>query len=413
MNSQPVARTTLLRLFLPFALGYFVSYLFRTVNAVIAPDLVADLGLSAADLGLLTSAYFLTFAAFQLPLGVLLDRFGSRRVEGVLLLFAAAGALQFSLAESLTGLIVGRALIGLGVSACLMAAFKAFSSWLPAERIPFANGVQMVSGGLGALAATTPVQSALRITDWRGVFMGLALIALSAAVVVYFIVPEQQQEQQNESIGEQLLGLRRVLTSGKFWQIAPWAFTAQAAYLSVQGLWSGPWLRDVAGLERDDVAQLLWWIAVAMIVGYFATGSLAERLARRGIRPATVASSGMSLFILVQLMLVFLPQYAKILWIGFGFFGTSCILAYAVLSQVFPRNLSGRCNTSLNLLVFVGAFSAQWLIGAIIGLWPVTASGGYAPAGYQAAFLVLIACQVLAAGWYWISGRTDSDHPEN
>ncbi|MCW8860615.1 MAG: MFS transporter [Deltaproteobacteria bacterium] len=405
MSNQAVSKQFLLRLFLPFGLGYFVSYLFRTVNAVIAPDLVADLGLSAADLGLLTSAYFFTFAAFQLPLGVLLDRFGPRRVEAGLLLIAAAGALAFSQAETLTGVIIGRALIGLGVSACLMAAFKAFASWLPAERIPLANGVQMMSGGLGALTATTPVQAALQITDWRGVFSGLAGIALLAAIVVFFVVPDQPQVKKHETFGEQLQGLRRVLIDRHFWQIAPWAFTAQAAYLSIQGLWTGPWLRDVAGLGRDEAAQMLWWIAIAMIVGYFTLGRLAERLAKRGIRPAVVASTGMLLFILVQLLLVVLPQYGQTLWIGFGFLGTACILPYAVLSQVFPPQLTGRCNTSLNLLVFVCAFSAQWLIGAIIGLWPTNATGGYSPAGYQAAFLVLIVSQMIAAAWYWLAGK--------
>ena len=167
MHSSP---RVLLRLFLPFGLGYFLSYLYRTVNAVIAPNLVQDIGLDPANLGLLTASYFLSFAAFQLPLGVLLDRYGPRRVEAVLLLFAAAGAFIFAWAESLTGLIVGRALIGFGVSACLMAAFKAFTIWLPPERLPLANGIQMISGGIGALAATTPVEMALQLTDWRGVF---------------------------------------------------------------------------------------------------------------------------------------------------------------------------------------------------------------------------------------------------
>ena len=132
---MPLTIIRLLRVFIPFAFGYFLSYVYRTVNAVIAPDLVADAGLAPAALGLLTSAYFLAFAAFQIPLGVLLDRFGSRRVEAVLLVIAAAGAIVFALAEGVTGLIVGRALIGLGVSACLMAAFKAFSTWLPPERL--------------------------------------------------------------------------------------------------------------------------------------------------------------------------------------------------------------------------------------------------------------------------------------
>ncbi|WP_321389303.1 MFS transporter [uncultured Desulfuromusa sp.] len=405
MSNQTVSKQSLLRLFLPFGLGYFVSYLFRTVNAVIAPDLVADLGINAADLGLLTSAYFFTFAAFQLPLGVLLDRFGPRRVESGLLLIAATGALIFSQAETLSGVILGRALIGLGVSACLMAAFKAFASWLPSERLPLANGIQMMSGGLGALTATTPVQAALQITDWRGVFICLAAISLLVAIVVFFVVPNQPQDKKPENFTEQLQGLQRVLTNRHFWQIAPWAFTAQAAYLSVQGLWTGPWLRDVAGLGRDETAQILWWIAIAMIAGYLTLGRLAEQLAKKGIRPVVIASLGMSLFIVVQLLLVLLPQYNRVLWLGFGFLGTSCILPYAVLSQFFPPQLTGRCNTSLNLLVFVGAFSAQWLIGGIIGLWPTNASGGYSLAGYQAAFLFLIACQVVAAIWYWLAGK--------
>jgi len=406
MTDRLSARAILLRLFLPFALGYFVSYLFRTVNAVIASDLVVDLDLTAADLGLLTSVYFLSFAAFQLPLGVLLDRFGSRRVEGVLLLFAAAGALVFSLAESLTALIIGRALIGFGVSACLMAAFKAFSSWLPAERLPLANGVQMVSGGLGALAATTPVQASLQITDWRGVYMGLAGLTLLAAVVVFVVVPDQRNEgRQQQSTAAQLQELRSIIISRRFWQISSWACMSQAAYLSIIGLWSGPWLRDVAGLGREDTARMLLWLAVAMIAGYFTFGRLAERLAKQGVATSTVAATGMGLFLVVQLLIVLLPGSWVILWLGFGFFGTAGILNYAVLSQSFPQHLSGRSNTALNLLVFVGAFSAQWLIGAILGLWPTSAAGGYSPTGYRFAFLLLIGCQALAAGWSFISWR--------
>jgi MFS family permease len=163
-----------LRIFLPFGFGYLLSYLFRTVNAVIAPDLVRDLGLDPASLGLLTSAYFLAFATLQLPVGLLLDRYGPRRVEAGLLLLAATGALMFSRAEGLGELLLARALIGAGVAACLMAAFKAFALWFSAERLALANGVQMVSGGIGALLATAPVEFALRFTDWRGVFLAVS-----------------------------------------------------------------------------------------------------------------------------------------------------------------------------------------------------------------------------------------------
>ena len=405
MNQQKKSAVFWLRLFAPFALGYFISYLFRTVNAVISEDLTTDLNLNAGGLGLLTATYFLTFAACQLPLGVLLDRFGSRRVESLLLVVAACGALLFAHAESLTGLIVGRALIGVGVSACLMAAFKAFSSWLPASRLPFANGIQMVSGGLGALAATTPVQKALTVTDWRGVFSGLALATLFAAVIIFFLVPEPHQSKTSEPLSIQLQGLRNVLTSREFWTMTPWAFTAQAAYLSIQGLWAGPWLRDVGGYSADGVAQMLFWIAVAMICGYFSTGTLTERLAGIGIPPRRVVTGGMMVFIVVQGLIIFVPQYAFFLWIGFGFFGTTNILVYAMLAQSFPRELTGRVNTALNLLVFVAAFLGQWLIGTIVDMWPVSAEGHYAQQGYHVAFLVLIIFQLIAACWYYLVRR--------
>ena len=394
----------LIRVFLPFALGYFLSYLYRTVNAVIAPDLVRDIGVDPASLGLLTSAYFLAFAAFQLPLGVLLDRYGPRRVEAVLLLFAAAGAFTFSRAETLTGLMLGRALIGLGVSACLMAAFKAFTLWLPVEKLPLANGVQMISGGVGALAASTPVELTLKFTDWRGVFLILAGLTVIAAICIFLVVPEKQDSRSGETIREQLQGIREVFTSTTFWSIAPWAVAAQAAYLSIAGLWSGPWLRDIAGYNRMTAANTLMGISVAMIVGYFAFGSLAERLGRRGIQPMTVAAAGMLCFIVVQCMIVLqIMSMTRTLWFLFGFFGTACILPYAALSQNFSRHLSGRVNTGLNLLVFVAAFAAQWAIGLVIDLWPQTASGSYSAAGYSSSFGLIVILQLAGAIWYFLA----------
>jgi len=395
-----------LRIFLPFALGYFLSYLFRTVNAVIAPDLVRDLGVDPASLGLLTSAYFLAFAAFQLPLGVLLDRYGPRRTEAALLLFAATGALVFSRAETIGGLMLGRALIGLGVSACLMAAFKAFTEWFPAERLPLANSIQMISGGIGALAATTPVELSLRLTDWRGVFLALAGLTLVASVFVFVTIPEKAVTGPRESLRQQLNGIGTVFTSRSFWRITPWAVAAQAAYLSMPGLWAGPWLRDVAGYPRMAVANTLMGVSLAMITGYFSIGYLAEWLARRGVRPIRVAVTGMTIFMAVQLLLVLpLPGLTLPLWLLFGFFGTSCILPYAILSQSFPKNLAGRANTGLNVLVFVAAFAAQWAVGAVVGLWPAAAGSGYSATGYRTGLGILLLLQFLTLIWFWLTRR--------
>jgi predicted MFS family arabinose efflux permease len=390
-----------LRVFIPFALGYFLSYLYRVVNAVLAPDLASELGIGPSELGLLTAAYFITFAAFQLPLGVLLDRFGPRKIESFLLIFAAAGAFVFSKAESVSGLVIGRALIGFGVSACLMAAFKAFVLWFRRERLPLINGIQMAAGGFGALTATAPVEAALGVTDWRGIFFILSIITLAVAAAVFFVVPEKKIEQHGDSIKEQIQGIIQVFSSLTFWRIAPLTVMSQAAFLAIQGLWSGPWLRDVAGFERDMIARVLLMIAVAMVTGFILMGAAAERLSRLGIKPIVIAVAGMTAFMITQgLLTLEVTSWSRTLWVLFGIFGTTGIIPYAVLSQSFPLHLSGRVNTGVNLLVFIAAFSAQWGIGAIINLWPDTAAGGYAPAGYQAGFAMMLCLQVIALLWF-------------
>ncbi len=395
---------TVLRVFIPFALGYFLSYLLRVVNAVIAPDLIADLGLTAAELGLLTSANFLAFAVAQLPLGILLDRFGPRRTEAVLLLFAALGAFIFAVAGSAPGLIAGRALIGFGTSACLMAAFKAYVMWFPGERIPFINGLQMAAGGLGAVTGTVPVEAALDFTDWRGIFVILGLMALVFSAVIFWAVPKRGAvETTGESLNDQLAGVARVLTSPLFWRIAPMTVASQSMFIGTQSLWSGPWLSDVAGLGRDAVANHLLLIAIAMVAGFLGMGAIAERLGRIGVKTVHVAMAGMGLFMCVQILLA--AQWTALAlpaWMLFGFFGASGILSYAALPQGFPPELAGRVITGLNVFTFLGAFAAQWGIGLIINLWPVAAGGGYSPEGYQAAFWMMIGLQGLGLTWYMI-----------
>ena len=394
-----------LRVFVPFAIAYFLSYLFRTINAVIAPDLVRDVGLDAALLGLLTSTYFLTFAAFQLPLGILLDRFGPRRTEASLLVIAAVGALVFAVSSNATGLILGRALIGLGVSACLMGALKAYVIWFPGVRLATVNGLHLAVGSMGAMTATAPVEAVLQLTDWRGVFLGLAVLTGAAALLLFLVVPEREGGASGDTLKEQIKGTLAVVSHPFFLRIAPLALTAQGTFLAFQTLWAGPWLRDVAGLDRTGVANMLLLIALAMLAGFIILGWTAERLEKMGLNPIIVPTVGMSVFIFVQVGLVL--QWTTVsnpLWLIFGFFGTSGIIFFPVLTRAFPSALAGRVVTAINLLVFVGAFVFQWGIGEVIDLWPPT-EGGYAPAAYRVAFGVLMALELLSLGWFFVARR--------
>jgi len=399
---------SLLRIIVPFALGYCLSYIFRTVNAVIAPDLVQELHLDASTLGLLTGSYFLTFAAAQLPLGVILDRWGPRLSESILLLVAAAGAIIFALSTQASSLIIGRGLIGLGVSACLMAAFKAYSLWFPPHRLAVLNGIQMAAGGSGALLATTPTEALLTITDWRGIFMGLAVLCVVVALLVWRFIPDHRAEAVSPT-DHPLSGLGLILRSKIFWRIAPVTTLSQATFLATQSLWAAPWMADVGHLQRSSTATILSAMAASMIGGFLFFGWLTGRLNRAGIHTLPIALLGMSGFMLLQLaMLSELITSQLLLWVGYGFLGTAGILSYASLTQAFPKILSGRVNTTLNLLVFVAAFAAQWGMGAIINLWQV-GSGIYAVTGYRLAFGIMLAAQLLGLVFALLSRSESRD----
>ncbi len=387
-------------IFLPFALGYFFSYLYRTVNAVIGPDLALEMSLSPGQLGLLTSAYFITFAAAQIPVGIYLDSHGPRRVVTVLLLIAAVGAFVFSIGEGLWSLVAGRALIGLGVAACLMGSFKAMSEWCPGEKLPFMNGLVVAFGGLGAMVATAPTEAIVSEVGWRYGFVALALATVVVAAAIWFVVPERERAGASEPMASRIAGMLSIYRSGLFWRVAPLAALSQGGFLAIQTLWAGPWLRDIAGLDSRAVSFTLLAGAGGFVIGNIVFGLIAERLMRRNIPPLVTAAGGMALFILVQLFVIFEWTAAPAaLWFVFGATGTTGVVIFAVLARMFPPELAGRASTAQNLLIFGAAFALQWGMGEVINIWPVAADGTYAVAGYRAAIGLVLALQVLAFAW--------------
>jgi len=380
--------------FLPFAAGYFLSFFFRNVNAIISKDLAGEFTLTPADLGFLTSMYLLAFAAFQLPLGVLLDRYGPRRVVAALLCSAATGALVFALARDLTTLSLGRALIGLGVSAGLMGAIKAFSLWFPLSRLATLNGFYLAVGGLGSLSATAPAEAVVESLGWRGMFYILSALSLAAALLVFFVVPEKPLPGQGQSLRVQIAGFGRIFSTVAFWRICLPAVIGQAAYIALQGLWLGPWLYDVAGQPRHAVANYLLVTALGYIAGSMFFGWVGDRLSRM-----TVYKLGLS----VSLAMLGLIAAGVHTGLGgvlavYAFSGISAALAYALLTPLFPPEMTGRVSTATNVLMFALSFAMQWAIGAALKLYPIV-DGRYAAAGYATAFTVIAVMQLAAILW--------------
>lgn len=400
----PDSRQLWLRLFLPFAAGYFLSYLYRTVNAVIGPVLAHELALADNALGLLTSTYFLAFGAAQLPLGMLLDRFGPRRVEASLLVIAASGAAVFAFAETLSGLASGRALIGLGVSACLMASFKAFSQWFPLERQASLTGWIMASGGLGALAASKPLELALNFATWRQVALLLAVATLLVAAALWHFAPDKASNEKGTGFAAQMAGVRSIFSSQHFWRYAPMGFCFTGGFMAVQGLWVARWMTVMEGLDSAAVAARLTWMSGAMLIGFLCMGFFATALVRRGIKLEKVYLTAMVLAILILLVITSSPHTGSAwLWPVLGACFSLSNIAYSLVAQSFPAALSGRANTALNLMVFSGAFGLQWGIGIFVDA--LQGSGWSSEAAFRAAFYTLSGGQALAILWLLLPAR--------
>ncbi|MCK9984029.1 MAG: hypothetical protein AzoDbin1_00501 [Azoarcus sp.] len=409
MNS-PVVRTLWLQVFLPYAIGYFLSYLLRTVNAVMAPELSHGLGISAADLGLLTSAYLAAFAVMQLPLGICLDRFGPRRVQAALLLVAALGCAGFALGQNLTQLFVARALIGAGVSASLMASYKSFSLWFPPSRQASLNAAIMVAGGLGALTSSSPFSLLLPIVGWRWIFAGLAFLAVAVAILI-LRSPEKPVASHAQGLREQLAVLRGIMGSRNFWRFAPLIATMNGGFTALQSLWAVPWLTEVVGLDRNGAAWYLLLLNLALMAGYATVATQLHRLTRRGWSLGHIMVGGGVLLQLTSLAVIVGAPGGSTLWVLLGLVYATTNLTYAHHASRYPSTVSGRANTCLNLAMFTGSFAFQWGFGIVAD---VTAAQGRTHAeGLVLAWALLLALQVTALLWFVASrerqGTTGAD----
>ncbi len=388
---------------LPLAGLNWVNQAARGVMAVIGPVLAVEYGLTASELGLLSSVLFLAYCLWQLPMGVLLDVYGPRRVQTWMGLLAAAGCALFAVSDGLLGFMVARAMIGVGIAGGLMAVLKANSQFFARAEVAGVTGIAMFLAASGSLLATAPVEALLPHIGWRGAFWILVAITLAVSLWIFTSVADKPGQPSRGWRAEWGVVVA-IGSSGIFWRLTPLIALMSIFTFTYHGLWAGPWLRDVAGLDGQARALTLFCYALGMMAGGLVMGQLTSRVQKRGHSPMLVPAAAAVLMLLLQLGFVFGPKdflTVTVLWTLLALIAAAGPPGYAVIAQFFPVEQMGRVSTVINTVVLGGAFLMQSLIGWILDLWPRTASGGWDPAGYFWAMLLSMAMQVVALLWAW------------
>lgn len=390
--------------FLAFALAYFFSALVRAITATLSPTLTEEFNLSAQDLGLLAGGYFLGFSLTQLPLGRWLDRHGPKKVILSFLSFAVLGCLAFSWADSFHALLAARVLCGMGVSACLMAPLTGYRRWFDANTQLRTNSWMLMTGSLGMLAATLPVQWLMPLWGWRALFVMLGVMMAMAMLLIALLVPVWQKaalladtpKTPNDDDGS----YREIWRSAYFWRMTPMGFFSYGGMVAIQTLWAGPWMTQVAGWTASEAASGLFLINLAMLITFWVWGLITPGLARKGIQVEQLITWGLPWSFAVIAALVWLgPAIGSAAAAGVALLcmtSTFMALAQPAMGMAFPTHLAGRALSAYNLVIFAGIFVVQWGIGLLVD------AGLGLGLGHAQAYQMALACFGLSSVASWI-----------
>ena len=418
--------------FLAFAFSYFMSALIRAITATISPTLTLELSLQARDLGLLSGGYFLGFAVMQLPLGKWLDRFGPKKVIICFLSVAVLGCLAFAKATSFSGLLLARVFCGAGVSACLMAPLTGYRRWLAPNSQIRANSWMLMSGSLGMVASTLPVQWLMPIWGWRGIFVALGAMTFIAALVIMVIVPAWKLERTEASAGKTVDNSYAQVWSNQYIRsLIPLAFFLYGGLVAVQTLWVSPWMIKIAGYTSLEAAQGLFYINVAMLIAFWLWGTINPWLFRKKISSDKLMVQGLPIsFLILAIIIIAVQAYNtpaiaindtilsgkmgfdallgvlnKYVWALWALYCVSCTfiaLSQPAIAMAFPAELAGRALSAYNLVIFAGVFVVQWGIGLMIDGFK--ALGWTEVAAFQGSFGVFLFCN-MASYVYFVRTR--------
>ena len=394
--------------FLVFAFAYFFSALVRAITATLSPQLTQEFSLHARDLGLLAGGYFLGFAALQLPLGQWLDRHGPRLVILGFLAVAVGGCVAFALAQSFTGLLLARVLCGVGLGACLMAPLTGYRRWLDPVTQLRANSWMLMTGSMGMVASTLPVQWLLPQYGWRPLFWGLAAVLLLAMVLITWRVPGWPRPADASAQAGGGGSYAEVWRHPYFRRLTPVGFFNYGGMVAIQTLWAVPWMIRVGGYTPVQAATGLFGINVAMLLTFWSWGLLVPRLSRRGVRTEQLITWGTPLSLGVLAFIVLAGErwaaYGGVLWALFCVSSTFLSLAQPAVGMAFASELAGRALSAYNLVIFAGVFFVQWGIGLLIDAF--TAQGWSTAQAFQGALAVFLLLNLLSYAYFLLAKKS-------
>ncbi len=399
------------RRWLIFALAaslFLLSQFYRVSNAVIAPKLLEDLSLDTKAIGLLSASFFYAFALTQIPISLLLDKIGSRRMMTVLSVIGVVGAVIFSFADSLGSGVIGRVLLGIGMSCNLMGSYKLLTLWFSPRIFATLAGILVALGTLGNMVATTPLVLLVDQVGWRISFQLIALINLILSMSFYVIVRDRPTHpNQNSSstasalnTGRALDNLKRLFRSKEYWIISLATFTRYGIFAAFQALWAGPYLMEVVGLSALTTGNLILVLNVGMILGSSSWGALSDRLFRTRKWLVIAGTLGMAASIILLSKISTATPFAAqtALFFCFGFSNAAGLLMYPHIKDLVPVEMSGAAMTGINFFTMIGpAVFLQGLGVLMQNLYPEASRGADA---FSAAFVVCIACLGLIAVLY-------------
>ena len=406
LNQDILPRRAAVWVFVALATAYFLSTLLRAITATLSPVLTDEFGLQARDLGLLAGAYFLGFSITQLPMGQWLDKHGPKKVVLSFLCVAVLGCFAFASANDFMGLMLARVLIGVGVSACLMAPLTGYRRWFVLEQQQRANSWMLMTGALGMLTSTLPVQWMLPVIGWRWMFVALAVLVALAMWVIYWKVPAWRLDELPPSDEKSPIEANGFLESYKqvwshpyFRRMAPMGFFNYGGMIAMQTLWAGPWMVKVAGYTPLEAATGLFWLNVCMLLTFWLWGLVTPSLTVRGYNSNRLITYGVPLSLCAQVAIVVGGTQAGAMhWILFCITSSFVSLAQPAVGMAFPSALAGRALSAYNLVLFLGVFVVQWGMGLMIDGFKAT--GWTEPQAFQAAMAVFFMSSLLSYGYF-------------